>query len=156
MEGDELAGLIAGVVVLVPRARRRRDAGPLVPVVAFRFFPFVSHKGVASGVEQKNMGAGTMAVRFFVAADRKLRDVSEHRAARHVDIHIARALAPLLPRHEVDLADVGDEVRVQNTAVVFREIFSLFGEKFRVAGIEAVFEHIIRVVDELRIAEELK
>src|SRR4029450_9420989 len=102
------------------------------------------------------MGAGTMAVRLFISADGGLRDMGEPGAAGHVNIHVPRAFAPLLPRHEVDLADVGDEVRVQNTAVVFREIFSLFGEKFRVAGIEAVFEHIIRVVDKLRIAEELE
>ncbi len=50
----------------------------------------------------------------------------------------------------------GNEVRMQNTAVIFREIFSFFGEKFRIAGVEAVFEYIIGVVDELRIAEKLK
>ena len=102
------------------------------------------------------MGAGTMAVSFLVAAHWELRDVGEHRAARHMDIHVARAFAPLFPRHEVDLPDIRDEVRVQNSAIIFRKIFSLFGEKFRIAGIEAVFEHIVCVVDEFRIAEELK
>src|SRR5882724_2940663 len=102
------------------------------------------------------MGAGTMAMRLFVAAHRKLRNVGEHGAAGHVDIHITRSLAALLPWHEVDLPDIRDEVRVQNTAIIFGEIFSLFGEKIRIARIEAVFENIIRVVDELRVAKELK
>ena len=97
-----------------------------------------------------------MAVRFFVAAYRKLRNMGEHGAAGHVDIHVTRSLASLFTWHEVDLANVRDEVGVKNTAVIFREIFSLFGEKVGVAGIEAVFEHIVSVVDELRVAEELK
>src|SRR5262249_61892122 len=75
VEGNEFAGLIAGVVVLVPCTRGRRDASTFMPGIPFRFLSFVPHHGIAGGVQQKNMSAGTVAVRFFVAAHRKLRDV---------------------------------------------------------------------------------
>ena len=73
-----------------------------------------------------------------------------------MDVHVARSFAALLPRHKVNLPDVGNEVRVQYAAVIFREIFPLFGEKLRVPGIEPVFEYIVGVVDKFRVAEQLK
>src|SRR5262249_27402665 len=109
VEGDEFTGLIPGVVVLMPRARRRRDAGSFVPVVALRFFPFVPHQSIAGGVEQEDMSAGTVAVRFFVAANRKRRAGGEHGAAEYVNIFFALSFPPLLPRQEVDLANMGNK-----------------------------------------------
>src|SRR5512139_836023 len=73
-----------------------------------------------------------------------------------MDIHVARALVALFPRHQIDIANVGNEVGVQNAAVVLREIFSLLGEKLGVAGIEAVFELIVGFVDKFRIAVEFE
>src|ERR671918_1660077 len=102
------------------------------------------------------MSAGAVAVRLFVPPHGKLRDMGEHGAAGHVDIHVTGSLAPLLSGYEVDLANVGDEVRVQDTPIVFRKILSFLREKLCVTGIETVFEHIIRVVYEFRVAKELK
>src|SRR5690348_8371278 len=99
------------------------------------------------------MRAGTATMSFFIAAHRKLRYVGEHRATRHLNVHVARTLAAFLPRHEIDLATVGNKVRMENAAVVFGEVLSFLREKFGIAGIEAVFEHIVGVVDELRIAK---
>src|SRR6266480_1873391 len=73
--------------------------------------------------------------------------MGEHGAAGHVDIHVTRSLASLFTWHEVDLANVRDEVGVKNTAVIFREIFSLFREKVGLAGIDlrdiSVSHHLI-------------
>src|SRR6266576_2809856 len=73
-----------------------------------------------------------------------------------MNVHVARALATFFSRHEIDLANIGNKVGMKNTAVIFGEIFAVFGEKFRIAGIETVFEHVIRVEDQLRDAEELE
>ena len=125
MERDEFAGLIAGIVVLVPRSGGRRDTSAFVPVVALRLFAFVPHERVAGGIEQEDVRAGPVTMRFFVAAHGKLRDVRQHGAARHVNVHVARALAALLARHQVDLPNIRNEIRMQDTAVVFREIFAV-------------------------------
>src|SRR5215472_9279533 len=73
-----------------------------------------------------------------------------------MNIHVAGALAAFFSRDQIYFPDVGNEVGVKNTAVVLGKVFSFFGKKFRVAGIEAVFEYIIRIIDKLRVAVELK
>src|SRR6266550_6148353 len=102
------------------------------------------------------MRARAMPVRLLISAHRKLRYVRQHRAPRHMDVHVARALATFFSRHEIDLANIGNKVGMENTAVIFGEVFAVFGEKFGIAGIETVFEHVIRVEDKLRVAEELE
>src|SRR5688572_31126537 len=102
------------------------------------------------------MSTGAMAMRLLVPSYRKLRNVRQHRAAGHVNIHVARALAALLSRHEIDFPDIGDEVGMKNAAVILGEVLAFFGEKFGIAGIKTVFEHIIRVEDKLGVAEKLE
>src|SRR3989304_9863015 len=102
------------------------------------------------------MGAGAVAVRLFVAPHGELRDMGEHGAAGHMDVHVARPLAAFFPRHEINLADVGNEIRMQNAAVVLGKIFSLFSKELGVAGVEAVLEYVAGVVDKFWIAEQLE
>jgi len=45
---------------------------------------------------------------------------------------------------------------MQDAAVILGEVFPLFGKKLGVAGIEAVFELIVGVVDKFRIAIKLE
>src|SRR5688572_9157264 len=98
MQRDKFTRLLAGIVMLVPRAGGRGDTGRFVPVVPFGFFPLVPHQGVTRRVEQKHMSTGAMAMRLLVPSYRKLRNVSQHRASGHMNIHVARALAALLAR----------------------------------------------------------
>src|SRR3989304_9343423 len=102
------------------------------------------------------MGPRPMAMRLLVPPHGKLRDVGEHGSPGHVDIHVARSLTPLVPGNQVDLPDVGNEVGVQDPAIVFRVVFSLFGEKILYFGVETVLEHVIGVEDKLRVTVELE
>ena len=72
------------------------------------------------------MRTWAMAMGFLVAPDRKLRHMREHGAARHMNVHVARALAAFFSRHEIDLADIGDEIGMKYAAVIFGEILSFF------------------------------
>src|SRR5712692_9373263 len=102
------------------------------------------------------MGAGTVAMSLLVPANRKLRHVREHGAPGHVNVHVAGAFAAFFSGDEIYLPDVGNEIRMKNAPVVFGKVFSFFGKKLRVTGIEAVLEHVICIVDKLRIAVELE
>src|SRR4029077_15040724 len=102
------------------------------------------------------MGAGTVAVSFLVTADRKLRHVGEHGAPGHVNVHVAGALATLFSGDQIYFPDVRNEIGMENPAVILGKVFSFFGKKLRVAGIEAVFEYIIRIINKLRVAVELE
>jgi hypothetical protein len=73
-----------------------------------------------------------------------------------MDIHVARALAALLARHEIDFPDIGDEVGMKNPAVILGEVLPFFRKKIRIAGIETIFEHIIGIEDKLGITEQLE
>src|SRR5438309_6817168 len=99
------------------------------------------------------MSAGTVPVRLLVTADRKLRHVSEHRAAGHMDVHVARSFAAFFSRYEIDFSYVRNEIGMENAAIVFREVFAFLGKKFRVTGIKAVLKHVVRVVDKFWVAE---
>src|SRR5215470_12056807 len=102
------------------------------------------------------MSTGTMAVGFFVTAYRKLRHVGEHRATGHMNVHVAGTLAAFFSRDQIYFPDVGNEIGVENATVVLGKVFSFFGKELRVAGIEAVFEYIVRIIDKLGVAVELK
>src|SRR4029077_9691437 len=102
------------------------------------------------------MGAGAVAVSFLVTADRKLGHVGEHGAPSHVNLDVAGALAALFSRDQIYFPDVRNEIGMEDTAVILGKVFSFFGKKLRVAGIEAVFEYIIRIIDKLGIAVELE
>src|SRR5215210_3839679 len=67
VQRDKLTGLIAGIVMLVPGTGRRRDHRAFMPVVALRLLAFLPHQRVARGIEQKDMGARTMPMRFLVS-----------------------------------------------------------------------------------------
>ena len=56
------------------------------------------------------MGAGTMAMGFFVKTDRKARDMGTHHALGHFEKDRRVALAALTPFNRFDIDDVGDEV----------------------------------------------
>src|SRR5499433_719889 len=73
-----------------------------------------------------------------------------------MNVHVAGAPAAFFSRDQIYFSDVRNEVGMENATVVLGKVFSFFGKKFRVAGIEAVFEYIIRIIDKVWVAVELK
>src|SRR5215813_3491834 len=73
-----------------------------------------------------------MAMGFFVAAHRKLRDVRAHDVAGQFEIYVLAAGAALFPIIQLDFTHVGHEIDLQLAAPELSfaaEIFVLFGRK---------------------------
>src|SRR5919108_2847673 len=102
------------------------------------------------------MRAWTVAVGLLVSTDGKLRNVGQHRTARHMDIHVARALAALFSGNEIDLPDVRNEIGVKDSPVILRKVFSFLGEKLFITWIEAVLKHVAVVVNKFRVSKQLE
>src|SRR5215471_966751 len=73
-----------------------------------------------------------------------------------MNVHVAGAPAAFFSRDQIYFSDVRNEVGMENATVVLGKVFSFFGKELRVAGIEAVFEYIVRIIDKLGVAVELK
>lgn len=73
-----------------------------------------------------------------------------------MDIHVARPFPPLFPRHQIDLSDISDEVRVEDAAVVFGVVFPRLAKEILFGRVESVLEQVAGVEDKLRVAVKLE
>ena len=91
-----------------------------------------------------------MGVGFLVSADRELRDVAVHAALGHAEADMAATSSSLLGRDQRQVDGVGDEVGVQQQALLLAAV----GEVVALAG-EPVLEVVRGAVNEIGVAERI-
>src|SRR5258706_5725499 len=106
------------------------------------------------------MGAGAVAMSFFISAHGKFRDVARSSVFRQFEFDIAAAGAALVVGHQFKAACVGNEFGLPDVADKL-EAFEVAGEKrpfaveISLARIETVVEGKVIVKDEIEVVQQI-
>ena len=123
---------------------------PALPLVAPRLLALGPHEAVALAGQDDHVRAGAVAVALLVRGGRELRDVAVHRALGHGEADVPAAGAALLGLDQRQVDRVGDEVRVEQQAL----LLALGREVVRLA-VEALREVVGRAEDEVDVVVEV-
>src|SRR2546426_9216224 len=142
----------ADVEMLMKPALRRNEQTSRLPVVAFNILAFAPHHRETLTPENDDVGAGAVAMSFFVGTDRKLGDMCRHDVVGHLDHQHPAAGAALFSFRQLVTAHVANKVRIVKP---FSGDLCPATKKILFAGV-AVSETIVAVKDEVDIMIEIQ